>query len=90
MPGLDRLRENQFDLALESTRKMELNSRLTQKFSLIRTGIGRGVSGAKLMGNLNSNNWWEKLDLKRSQEEKLAVRYQRVPDTILWCPSFVP
>lgn len=59
MLGLDSLRENQFDLAMESTGKVKLISRLAQKFSLIRTGIGIGVSEAKLLGNLNSNNWWD-------------------------------
>lgn len=81
---LDSLRENQFDLDMESTGKMKLMSRLAQKFSLIRTGIGIEVSGAKVMGNLNSNNWWDKLDITRSQDEKLAVKYQKVLDTTLW------
>lgn len=84
MLGLDSLRENQLDLAMKSSGKMKQVSRLAQKFSLIRTGIGVGLSGAKLMGNLNSNNWWDELDLTRSQEEKLSVRYQKGPDTILW------
>lgn len=84
MLGLDSLREKQFDLAREGTGKMKLISRLAPKFSLITTGISIGVSETKLMGNLNSNNWWDKLDLTKGQEEKLAVRYQMVPDTILW------